>query len=302
MTTTTLASTLPTTLSGIRSKIRSDWTDIVNSAGLRGSARIAALRALPSSPKLLGSSVKVKKGEALGVLSSVVYLSPATEGTPEGRSLCPHATKACALACLGKEAGRMIMRPMERARRWKAALYLGDRALFRALILAEARGFAARAEREGLIPAIRIDGSSDTGEGERMKEALRALGIQAWDYTKSLRRAVRHARRGDDGTRYSLTYSHGASEAETLEALREGCGAAVVFSTGRGEALPTEWNGFPVIDGDTTDARFLDRSEGGAPAEGGYIVGLRFKAARNRAAALRAAIAGGFVVEQDSAR
>jgi hypothetical protein len=294
-TTTTTTTTAPTLIS-VQRDIRARWTDIVDSAGLRGAARIAALRALPKAPRLLGSSVKVKKGEALGILSSVIYLSPATEGTPQGRTLCPHATEACALACLGKEAGRMIMRPMERARRWKAALYLGDRASFRALILAEARGFAARAAREGLVPAIRIDGSSDTGEGERMREALRALGVQGWDYTKSLRRAARLARRGDDGTGYSLTYSHGASEAETLEALRAGCGAAVVFSTGRGEALPTEWNGFPVIDGDITDARFLDRSEGGAPARGGYVVGLRFKAARNRSEALRAAIAGGFVV------
>lgn len=297
METATATPTLPTTLAGLRRLIRADWTRIVDAAGLRGAARLAALRALPKAPQLLGSSVKVKKGESLGVLSSVVYLSPATEGTPEGRSLCPHATEACALACLGKEAGRMIMRPMERARRWKAALYLGDRDLFRALILAEARGLESRAQREGLVPAVRIDGSSDTGEGERMREALRAVGVRAWDYTKSPRRALRHARRGDDGTGYSLTYSHGASEAQTLEALRAGCGAAVVFSTGKGEALPTEWNGFPVIDGDTTDARFLDRSEGGAPAQGGYVVGLRFKAARNRAAALRDAIAGGFVIE-----
>lgn len=295
MPTTVSTPALPRSAAALRRLIRAEWSAIVDAAGLKGAPRLAALRALPAAPRLLGSSVKVKKGEALGVLSSVVYLSPATEGTPEGRTLCPHATEACALACLGKEAGRMIMRPMERARRWKAALFLGNRALFRALVLAEARGLAARAEREGLIPAIRIDGSSDTGEGERMREALAAIGVQGWDYTKSPRRALSHARRGDDGTGYSLTYSHGASVADSLAALREGCGVAVVFSTGKGEALPATWHGFPVIDGDVTDARFLDRSEGGAPALGGYVVGLRFKAARNRAAALAAAIAGGFV-------
>jgi hypothetical protein len=41
---------------------------------------------------------------------------------------------------------------------------------------------------------------------------------------------------------------------------------AVVFA---GNDLPTEWNGKPVIDGDTDDLRFLDPQ--------GVIVGLRAK-------------------------
>ena len=45
---------------------------------------------------------------------------------------------------------------------------------------------------------------------------------------------------------------------------------AVVFSTKKGEALPSTWKGYPVYDGDDTDARFLD-------PKGGYVVGLRTK-------------------------
>lgn len=55
-------------------------------------------------------------------------------------------------------------------------------------------------------------------------------------------------------------------------ALREGrpnIDVAVVFDTPRGQALPAQYLGVPVVDGDKSDARWLDPS----PA----IVGLRAK-------------------------
>ena len=42
-----------------------------------------------------------------------------------------------------------------------------------------------------------------------------------------------------------------------------------MFSTHRGDALPGTWHGFPVIDGDLHDCRFLDPK--------GVVVGLRAK-------------------------
>ena len=35
--------------------------------------------------------------------------------------------------------------------------------------------------------------------------------------------------------------------------------------------LPEQWNGFPVVDGDLTDLRYLD-------PKGGHVIGLRLKA------------------------
>jgi hypothetical protein len=282
-------------LASLRRQLWRDWPRIVDACRLDPIRSAQVKAALPLTPKLLGSSVKVKAGESLGVISSVVYLAPAgelfgAEGSGR-RTLCPKASPECEAACLGRKAGRMIMRPMERARAWKAALFLGDRALFRALLLAEAEAFARKARKAGMRSAIRVDGSSDTGEGQRLHAALRAAGVDhVWDYSKVLGRALRAI-----GGEYSLTFSFsGHNVAESLEVLRAGGGVAVVFSSAKGEALPSAWNGFPVVDGDVSDARFLDRSHNGAPASGGYVVGLRFKAAARRAEAL--AEAGPFVV------
>lgn len=287
-------------LASLRRRVWRDWPRIVDACRLDPVRAAQVKAALPLTPNLLGSSVKVKAGESLGVVSSVVYLAPAGElfapGVPAGkRSLCPHASPECEAACLGRKAGRMIMRPMERARAWKAALFLGDRALFRELLLAEARAFARRARKAGMLSAVRVDGSSDTGEGQRLDAALRACGVDhVWDYTKAKGRALR-AIGGD----YSLTFSYsGHNAADALDVLDAGGAVAVVFSSAKGEPLPSAWKGFPVVDGDVSDARFLDRSHNGAPPSGGYVVGLRFKAAARRAEAL--AEAGPFVVHVDA--
>jgi len=125
----------------------------------------------------------------------------------------------------------------------------------------------------GKIPAVRVDGSSDTGLGQDLAGPLVAVGARPYDYTKSPARALEVARGGAPG--YSLTFSHSGPEslADSLAVLRAGGSVAVV---GQGEEVPEEWMGFTVIDGDAHDARFLDR-ELGAPAAGGFVVWLKLK-------------------------
>jgi hypothetical protein len=43
-----------------------------------------------------------------------------------------------------------------------------------------------------------------------------------------------------------------------------------VFDTKKGCELPDLWYGYEVVDGDSTDLRFLD-------PKGGYVIGLRAK-------------------------
>ena len=65
---------------------------------------------------------------------------------------------------------------------------------------------------------------------------------------------------------YSLTFSRSeTNEAQCLEVLNRGGNVAVVFR----KELPTHWNGFPVINGDENDLRFLDPK--------GVVVGLKAK-------------------------
>lgn len=292
MTTTTTTTTRP--LAVIRRDIVARWASIVDAAKLPALADAQARGVLPKSPRLFGTSYKVKLGEALGVRSAVAYLAPAREAFGAAykgaRSLCANATAACAAACLGHNSGLLATTTSGKARLWKAALWLGARDLFAELALAEGASLGRSSTREGTTAAVRVDGSSDTGEGERLADALAAVGVQAWDYTKSKARALRVLR---SSSTYSLTYSHAGRDrlADTLEVLEAGGGVAVVFDTPRGENLPTSWRGFPVINGDASDARFLDRVLGGAPLVGGYVIGLRFKAARDPQGYLREALA-----------
>ena len=88
--------------------------------------------------------------------------------------------------------------------------------------------------------------------------------MQFYDYTKHPKPWLRTL------PNYHLTFSHsGHNFEDCLEALQHGINVAVVFTTRRGEALPETWNGFPVIDGDLHDCRFLDPT--------GVVVGLRAK-------------------------
>jgi len=278
------------TLAAIRREVRADWAAIVEASGVRSDA----LRALPTGPmSLLGSAVKTEKGEALlRVLTAVVYMAPDREAfeTGDHRTLCPFSGD-CAAACLGHSAGRMIMSTCERARLWKTALLLGRRRLWRELLDAEVESHRRRADRLRMVPAVRVDGSSDTGEGRLA--AMRAEGrddetTRFYDYTKSERRAAPETW----SPNYSVVFSHSErSDWDTERDIMErGGSVAIVFDTPIGADLPRTYRGFDVVNGDETDVRFYDSP--------GVVVGLRFKAARDRERGL--VLARNFVVRADA--
>lgn len=273
----------------IRREVRAEWPRILQRAGTRRAT-------FPAAPNILGSGVKTEKGRARGILTAVAYMSPDSEAFPrgDGRTLCPFASAECSALCLGHSTGRLAMAPAENARIWKTTLYLGARALWRELLRAECEAHARAAARIGYVPAIRIDGSSDTGEGALLAPALG--GVRFYDYTKSEARALKHAR-GEYPPNYHVTYSYsGRNAPECRRVLAAGGNVAAVFDADpRTHApLPPQWWGSRVVDGDADDARFLDPRE--VP---GVIVGLRFKQARQRAAALERA--GRFVIRRGQA-
>lgn len=154
-----------------------------------------------------------------------------------------------------------------------------------------------------MIPVVRLNGTSDLpweniavrGELGETFSSLMALfvDVQFYDYTKSWRRAAQHAL-GNMPANYHLTFSRSeCNDDQALSVLGRGGNAAVVFSTRKGEALPATWNGYPVIDGDTSDLRFTDAGSAEAnsfrPYAGGFVVGLRAKGKARRDAS-------GFVV------
>ena len=261
---------------GLVRDIKNLWPETVSRAGIP-----SALPALPKGDiRLLGSSLKVEKGEAMGWTTRVLYMAPGSEAFGgDGRTLCPWAG-SCEAVCLGHNSGQMAMSNSKRARLWKTAFYMGDRHRWRDLLQLEVDAFGSRGGKR----AVRVDGTSDTGEARK----LWSRGVQLYDYTKNLGRAKRVNTLWSPGL-WHVTYS--VSERSNLldvdNLLRDGGNAAVVFAARKGEPLPKTWRGHEVVDGDAHDLRFLDGP--------GKVAGLRFKAARAPAAMMQQGIEGGFV-------
>lgn len=215
-----------------------------------------------STPKLLTAPESQHK---LGMSERPAYgltLAPADmSGTFDA---CTWRTAACTAACVLVTAGKGVLPSVQRARVVKT-LFLGEHPqAFITLLAAELR--AAVAKRGGID--FRPNVASDI-RWERIAPALLSIdGVRVYDYTKA------PAAHREASENYRLVFSvseRGASVGEALEYLRTGGNAAVVFATRKGHALPETWNGFDVIDADTSDSRFDDPR--------GVVVGLRAKGA-----------------------
>lgn len=224
---------------------------------------------------------KILKGTKKGYLSAVMHLAPAKLS---GHNVCPHATPGCIAACLNTAGRGGIgldengLNVIQRARIARTLRFYADRETFMTDLAGEIAKHIRKAERKGLIPAIRLNGTSDlpwerfavTYNGVRYANIMHAFPtITFYDYTKWPVR-LRHPELAPGN--YSLTFSAAETaknEIGVLEAIAAGVNVAAVFSTRKGQALPATWHGAPVIDGDEHDLRFIDPS--------GVVVGLRAK-------------------------
>jgi hypothetical protein len=207
-------------------------------------------------------NAKTTKGEKLGILTGILYLAPANESGV--MNTCTSATSECRQACLFT-AGRGAFDSVRHGRIRKTLWLARDRAGFVEELKRNVTRLVARARKMGLQPAIRLNGTSDL---PWLAHEVAAVfpGVQFYDYTKHPKPWLRTL------PNYHVTFSHSGHNAQDcLEALAHGVNVAVVFTSGRGEELPQSWNGYPVIDGDLHDCRFLDGK--------GVVVGLRAKGA-----------------------
>jgi hypothetical protein len=174
------------------------------------------------------------------------------------------ASQGCRKACLNK-AGMGAFSNVQAARITKTRLYFEDRETFMAQLMAEVRAFIRKAFKAGLIPVVRLNGTSDI-PWERVpvegKPNIMAHfpTVQFYDYTK------RHNRR-DLPDNYHLTFSLAEdNDSRASAAASNGANVAVVFRT---DNFPATFMGMPVVDGDADDLRFLDGK--------GVVVGLKAK-------------------------
>lgn len=208
----------------------------------------------------INNDAKTSKGSAQGYLTGIQYLAPL--GIARRGTVCPHASAGCAKACL-YSAGRGAFNSVQKARIARTRFWTDSPEAHSEQLRSEIASLVSSALRQGLQPAVRLNGTSDIDWEQRLPSVLSANpSVRFYDYTKSYSRMLAYLE-GRFPSNYSLTFSRSESnEKDCLSVLRAGGNVAVVFR----RTLPKRWMGFRVIKGDETDLRFLDPK--------GVVVGL----------------------------
>ena len=208
--------------------------------------------------KLLSTAnPKIQKGTKQGYLSFILHLAPYNLS---GKNVCPKATKGCIAACLNTAGrGGMFKRGettnmIQKARIRKTEYFFDNREGFLTDLEADIRKAIKFAEKKGLTPVFRLNGTSDLS-WEKYGIIEKFPTVQFYDYTKVLGRKISHL------PNYHLTFSRAENnDADCVEAVKQGMNVAAVYDT-----IPEG-----MFSADETDLRFLD------PKDQGYI-GLKAK-------------------------
>ena len=213
--------------------------------------------------KLLSTAnPKIQKGTKLGYLSFILHLAPADLS---GKETCPKRTAGCTAACLNT-AGRGGMfkkgentNMIQKARIRKTQYFFNARQDFMLDLKHDIEKAIRFAERKGLKPVFRLNGTSDLSwEKYDMIPGLNVFecfpNVQFYDYTKVLGRKVKGY------PNYHLTFSKAdGNDSDVAEALFQGMSVVAVY-----DKIPA---GVPSAD--ETDLRFLDPK--------GIMLGLKAK-------------------------
>jgi len=205
-------------------------------------------------------NTKTVKGEKYGYQTFILHLAPANLS---GYETCPKRTEGCTAACLNTAGRGGMFKPggtntIQEARKRKTRMFFEQRDQFLADLEADIRKGIKQAEKKGMIPAFRLNGTSDIA-WEKYGIIQKFPEVQFYDYTKIRNRKVAAL------SNYHLTFSKAdGNDMDVRLAASAGMNVAVVFKN-----VPDAYIGRTVIDGDETDLRFLDPK--------GVVVGLKAK-------------------------
>ena len=236
------------------------------------------------APLLSTNNAKTIKGEKLGYMTYILYMSPFTANS-KGINVCSHASKGCADSCLvGSGFGGMYENVM-RGRVNKTEFFLKDRVSFLTKLKNEITK-AIDKNKDKAIVTFRLNGTSDLPyekykifDGKNIFELF--PDVQFYDYTKNYLRFDKVL-----PANYHLTFSRSeTNDTIAMGLLKRGFNVAMVF-----DKLPETYNGFKVINGDLDDLRFLDDKN--------VIVGLKYKKNTGKGGAEKnlLAFASGFAI------
>jgi len=172
-------------------------------------------------------------------------LSPADSS---GYEVCAMRSAGCTM-CF-RSAGNNAFPSVARAQVAKTRAFFQHKDAFLAKLAAEIDHERTKAHAEGLDLAVRLNMMSDL-RWERIVPYLfeQFADVQFYDYTKIPNRVT--------PGNYHLTFSRSeVNEPAALAEFQRGRNVAVVFAK---KELPATWHGVPVLNGDETDLRFLDK-------------------------------------------
>ena len=243
------------------------------------------LEVVKRKPLLSTNNAKTVKGEKLGYMTYIMYMSPFTANS-KGINVCSHASKGCADSCLvGSGFGGMYSNVMQ-GRVAKTEYFLSSRIEFMNQLYVEI-GKAVKKHTDKAIVTIRLNGTSDLPFEKykvfdnNTKNIFEMYpNVQFYDYTKNHFRFDKVL-----PSNYHLTFSRSeTNDIKAMELLKRGFNVAMVF-----DKLPTTYNGFEVINADNDDLRFLDKQN--------VICGLKYKKMTGKGADNKLAFTSGFVIE-----
>lgn len=226
----------------------------------------------------IDANPKTVKGNAQGYMTAVLHLAPANAS---GYQVCAMAELAgCIAGCLNTAgrggiakgaavfetpAGLLPDNVIQAARIRRTRFYFEDREGFMAQLVREIGAFIRRAERKGLVPTVRLNGTSDIawervaftyGETEYASIFHAFPGVQFYDYTKHPKRPGQAM---PANYHLSLSYSGASQRFAKLTLCAHSQGAPLVMVVRDNATKAQALERFPhAIDGDETDLRFLD--------------------------------------------
>jgi hypothetical protein len=241
--------------------------------------------AIYSKALLTTNNAKTIKGEKLGYITYILYMSAYTQNA-KGINVCSHASQGCAASCLvGSGFGGMYT-GVQKGRIEKTNYFLSNRTAFLFQLKSEIEK-AIRKHEGNAIVTIRLNGTSDLPyekykvfDGKNIFEVFPS--VQFYDYTKNYLRFDKVL-----PSNYHLTFSRSeTNHAKAMELLNRGINVAMVF-----DKLPNTFEGFEVINADLDDLRFLDKK--------GVICGLKYKKMTGKGANNAEAFESGFAIRTE---
>ena len=215
------------------------------------------------------ANAKTVKGQKYGFITGVMYLAP---HDLSGTNLCPFAKMArCADTCLHFQGRAAIAKAkatmvapngnvipdnsIQRCRIKRTEWFLKDREAFMQQLIKEINSLKRKAAKLGLVPVIRLNGTSDIRwENVKLEDGRTIFEVfpdlQFYDYTKLSNRVKLPSN-------YHLSWSYSNASKRFADMRPSNLNWVVVF---RNAEFPKTYLGRPVIDGDESDLRFLDPS------------------------------------------